>query len=364
MSEAGDPPPERIELCGDATPADAALRALRGGAHLLYRGDERNARQLLAALARRIRNERAREAAGARAALSPAERFRALREGREREHALLSRLLVELSPDYALGLARAGDVAAACAAAWGPPDGTPRLCALRELLGIQGAHEWYRRGVEVAALGARVHPGYGVFAPTRRAYVELVAEALAAHPLDGLCVFDVGTGSGVLALLAAKRGAREVVATDLEPRAVACARENAERLGLSQRVRVIERDLFPEGRADLVLANPPWLPAPARTRLDRAVYDPDASFATRWLDGLREHLRAGGQGWLLISDLPERLGLRGPDWIPARADAAGLALLERRERRALPALRAQRGDPIAAERSAEQIQLFQFGTKD
>jgi SAM-dependent methyltransferase len=363
MSESDDPAPTRITPCDDTTRADAALRAIRAGCHLLYRGDERNARQLLAALTRRIRREGSPAPARGGVAAAPAERFRALRESRLREHQLLSHLLVEIGPSYELRLARASDVAAACAAAWGAPDGTPRLTALRELLGILGAFEWTLRGIEIPALGARIHPHYGVFAPTRRATVELVAEALAEVPLAGRRVFDIGTGSGVLALLAAKRGAREVMATDLDPRAVACARENALRLGLSDRVRVLECDLYPEGRADLVLANPPWLPAEPRTRLDRAVYDPDSNFLARWLAGLREHLVANGQGWLLISDLPERLELRPRGFLLDTARAAGLELLQLRERRAEPALRAQPGDPIAPERAEERIQLFQFGTK-
>jgi methylase of polypeptide subunit release factors len=363
VSEAGDPPPQRVVAVGDATRADDALRAARAGEHLLYHGDERNARQLLAAMARRIRNEARAGLEHARTQGTPARRFEAMRDARTREHALLAKLLVELDGSYALGLANASDVAAACTAAWGAPDGRPRRAPLRELLGIVGAYEWQQRGIEIPALGARIHPHYGVFAPTRRAYALLVAAALAEFPLAGRRVFDIGTGTGVLALLAAKHGARAVVATDLEPRALRCARENAERLGLGDRMRVEQRDLFPDGRADLVLANPPWLPGAAHTALDRAVYDPQGDFLARWLAGLRDHLEAGGEGWLVISDLPERLGLRPRGSIAEAAARAGLASSLLREVLAEPALRAKRDDPIAAERAAEKIQLFRFGTK-
>ncbi|MEV4223901.1 methyltransferase domain-containing protein [Nonomuraea sp. NPDC049725] len=58
--------------------------------------------------------------------------------------------------------------------------------------------------------------------------MNLVAEA----PLpSGRAAFDIGTGTGVLAALLARRGVRHVVATDLDPRAVACAGEKADRLG-------------------------------------------------------------------------------------------------------------------------------------
>jgi len=220
-------------------------------------------------------------------------------------------------------LARAPEVGAALEEALGPAPEGPGLLPLRELLGAVGAHEWRRGGVWVPELEARVHPHHGVFAPIRGAYLGLFAAALAGRDLGGRRVFDVGTGTGVLAFLAARRGAR-VVATDAEPRAVACARENAERLGLADRVEVVGADLFPEGRADLVLCNPPWIPADAHSALDRAVYDPGGRFLARFLAGLQDHLAPGGEGLLVLSDLAERLGLRAPGDLARAFAQAGL----------------------------------------
>lgn len=74
----------------------------------------------------------------------------------------------------------------------------------------------------------------------------------------GKRVLDLGTGTGVMAILAAKRGASQVVAVDLDPVAVANARENVFRHGLDN-VSVLEGDLFApvEGKFDLILANLP-----------------------------------------------------------------------------------------------------------
>ena len=66
---------------------------------------------------------------------------------------------------------------------------------------------------------------------------------------SGRTAFDVGTGTGVIAAVLARRGVARVVATDVDPRALACARENLERLGLAQRVEVVQADLYPDGRA-------------------------------------------------------------------------------------------------------------------
>lgn len=91
-----------------------------------------------------------------------------------------------------------------------------------------GAHQWRSTGVEVPALGARIHLHYGVFAPVRGEYVGLVART----PLPSVTrrspvtstAFDLGTGTGVLAAVLARRSVDRVVATDISPRALACAR--------------------------------------------------------------------------------------------------------------------------------------------
>ena len=88
------------------------------------------------------------------------------------------------------------------------------------------------------AVGLRIHPHYGVFAPIRSEYVDLVAKApLPAAVASPSIAFDIGTGTGVLAAVLARRGIERVVATDMDPRALACARENVERLGLARRSR-------------------------------------------------------------------------------------------------------------------------------
>jgi SAM-dependent methyltransferase len=350
-----DPPPQRIALADDRTRAADALRILRERVHLLYRGDERCARQLLIALSRRsIRRKAAREG------VPTADLFHRQRAARLEEHRLLARLLVEVDGGYRLVLGHASDVAAACEAAWGPPDGSPRFVPLRELLGVIGAYEWRRRGIELEALGGRLHPHYGVFAPTRPVYVDLVAEAMGR--LEGRSVLDVGTGTGVLGLLAARRGARQVIAIDADPRAVACARENVERLGAGDRMRVERGDLFPEARADLVLFNPPWLPGVPRTPVERAIFDPGGALLERFLAGLGAHLEERGEGWLILSDLAERLGLRAPGLIEEIARRHGLELAWTRSRPWGAARTApdDAADPVAAARREEMVLLRCF----
>src|SRR5690606_27808518 len=154
-------------------------------------------------------------------------------------------------------LRRAPDVRDACIEAYGPAD-EAYVLSLRELLGLVGAHEWRRNGVPIAALGAdRIHPHYGVFSPVRGEYLDLVAQA----PLpSNQLAFDIGTGTGVLAAILARRGVKKIIATDMQPRALACAQDNVERLGMTQQVSLLQADLYPPGQAPLVVCNPPWLP--------------------------------------------------------------------------------------------------------
>ncbi len=348
------PAPRRIGEADDRTTAAAALARVRGGEALVYSGDFRNARQLLAAMARRLRGRPP-------AVRDPAALYRAEREVRRREHDLLSRVLVPIEDGLRVPLRHApGAAALAIAEALGPEPGVPGLLPLRDLLGMIGAHEWRRKGVAVPALGAAVHPHYGVYAPVRGEYVDLVAQAARAWPVSGKRALDVGTGTGVLALLLARAGAR-VVATDLERRAVVCARENAERLGLAAELDVVEADLFPaEGTFELVVSNPPWLPDAARTPLERAVYDPGGALLERLVLGVEARLAPGGEAWIVISDLAELLGLRPPGHVAALAARAGLRAADVLEARPSPPRAKDPDDPLHAYRAREVTRLFRL----
>src|SRR5207249_4479822 len=153
-----------------------------------------------------------------RPAPSPAEAFHLHRQAQSQRARVLGMLLVPLEPDHTIPLRRAPDVRRACEETYGPGDG-PSVTSRREILGPIGAHEWRRNGVRIPALGGRIHPHYGVFSPVRGEYVDLVAQA--PLPADGLA-FDIGTGTGVLAAVLARRGIERVVATDQDPRALAC----------------------------------------------------------------------------------------------------------------------------------------------
>jgi methylase of polypeptide subunit release factors len=323
----------------------------------LWQGDFQNARHLLQALTRRLDKAKPRrQAAEPTAALDS---FHRHRQQLAQRAAVLGKLLIPFEAGHVIPLRRAPDVQEACTATYG--DATqPYVTSLRELLGLIGAHEWRKKGVAIDALDGRIHAHYGVFSPVRGEYVGLVAQA-PLPPGATTLAFDVGTGSGVLAAVLARRGVAQVQATDMDPRALACAQDNLQRLGLMGQVQLLQADLFPDGRAPLIVCNPPWLPARPSSPIERAVYDPDSAMLRGFLQGLAAHLLPGGEGWLIMSDLAEHLGLRAPGEMQGWIADAGLKVLGRLDARPHHPKAQDASDPLHQARRKEVTSLWRLG---
>lgn len=357
-SLAGVLPPRRVLPADDTLNADTAYRLACEGTALLWRGDFQNARQLLQAMARRLDKK---PRAGGKPVSDYPEAFHRKRMAEAQRARILGMLLIPFEADHVVPLRRAPDVRQACEEACGPAS-EPYVASLRELLGLIGAHEWRKKGVSIPVLGGRIHPHYGVFSPVRGEYVALVADT----PLPGVLAanslaFDIGTGTGVLAAVLARRGVARVVATDQDERALACAAENVERLELGAQIELLRADLFPPGRAPLIVCNPPWVPGKPSSALEYAVYDPDSRMLRGFLAGLAAHLDAGGEGWLILSDLAEHLKLRTRETLLEWIEQAGLKVLGRHDVRPTHSKAADPDDPLHAARAAEITSLWRLG---
>lgn len=383
-SERGAAPPKRVVIADDSMAADTAYRLACEGTGLLWRGDFQNARLLLQALARRVdkpakpkrekrvKDQKAGEPSVQVEAPAPVfpEAFHLHRQAQAQRARVLGMVLIPFDADYSIPLRRAPDAKKACAEAWGPAkEGAgSSVASLRELMGFISAHEWRRKGVPIPALGEdgphnRIHPHYGVFSPVRGEYIDLVAQAPVREGTDDLLAFDIGTGTGVLAaVLALRSGVQRVVATDQDPRALACARDNLKRLGFPQ-VEVREANLFPEGRAHIIVCNPPWLPARPGSPVEHAVYDEDSRMLLGFLGGLAAHLEPKGEGWLILSDIAEHLGLRTRAWLLAAIDAAGLKVVDRLDAQPHHPKASDPTDALHAARAAEVTSLWRLAAK-
>lgn len=352
-SASGAAAPKKVQAVDDSLTADDAYRLAAQGTALLWQGDYHNARQLLSAMARRLPTFSKHDGE------SLAQAYYRYRQGRTQRARMLGLVLVPLEPGPAVALRRAPDVSAAWQAAAGHVQALT-VAPLQDVLGAVGAFEWRRNGLFVQELDALIYPHYGTFAPIRSEYLALVAQA----PLPSTeLAFDIGTGTGVLAAILAQRGVKTVIATDSEPRAIACAQENMERLDLADAVEVSQLNMFPVGRAPLVVCNPPWLPGTANTLLDNAVYDPKSRMLKAFLTGLSGHLEPRGEGWLIISDLAERLGLRSRAELLGWIEGAGLTVLDKLDTPAKHPRSMDSSDPFFAARSKEVTSLWRLGVQ-
>jgi release factor glutamine methyltransferase len=142
--------------------------------------------------------------------------------------------------------------------------------------------------------------GLTLVVPPHVQVIEPTSDVLGQVVLDevrpGERVLDMGTGSGVNAILAARQGA-DVVAVDVNPHAVAAARANAERNGVADRVAVAQSDLFAavEGRFDLVIFDPPFRWMKPRDWAEASITDEDYRALTAFFARVREHLVDGGR---------------------------------------------------------------------
>ncbi|WP_350561792.1 class I SAM-dependent methyltransferase [Psychrobacter sp. CAL346-MNA-CIBAN-0220] len=375
LSQSNQVPPARIVLVDDKTTADEAYRLACAGTSMLWHGDFQNARQLLQALTRRIERSELRKSI--KAANKSAESaklaseslvlpkvipnlFHQQRQAQTQRSRVLSRLLLELGKGYVSQLRRAPDVSAACTAAFGQLDekiDESCLLSFRDLQGALGAAGWRAKGVPIENLGLSIFPHYGVFAPTRHEYVQLLLDAPLPNEHD--VAFDIGTGTGLLAIILAQRGVKQVIATDLNPRALSCASENFVRLELPA-VQLQQADLFPTDAplANLIVCNPPWLPAKPTSPLEYGVYDANSAMLRGFLQGAKQRLAEQGEVWLILSDLAEHLQLRSRDELLVWFADAGLEVKYRLDTHPKHGRSQDNTDPLFAARSAEITSLW------
>ncbi len=306
-----------------------------------------------------------------------AKQFYKHRQAQAQRARVLGLILIPLDADFSIPLPRAPDVKLACSQAWGEPvEKEKSVTSLRELLGIISAFEWRKKGVVVPALGRdrqaierRIHAHYGVFSPVRGEYIDLVEKAPlpSVKSANELKAFDIGTGSGVLSCVLAMRGIGQIVATDLDARALVCAKENITRLVGGRQVKLVEANLFPDvaqhGQADLIVCNPPWLPGTPGSTLERGIYDPSSQMLRGYLSGLKAHLAPKGEAWLILSDLAEHLGLREEGELQALIEDADLKIVGQLSTQPRHPKANDASDPFHAARSRETTTLWRLVLK-
>ncbi|MBX9777547.1 MAG: methyltransferase [Xanthobacteraceae bacterium] len=167
----------------------------------------------------------------------------------------------------------------------------------------------------VRADGFRLVVRPTVFHPRYFVASEYFSRFVTQLNLRDLNVLDVGTGTGIIALSAARAGAANVVAVDINPNAALSARENALAHGFADRMSVVCGDLLsalaPKAAFDVILSNPPFFPEEPIDVADRAWHaGPGYRDIKALFEQARQCLAPGGRFYLLLSSDSD-LGLIG-----------------------------------------------------
>ena len=192
----------------------------------------------------------------------------------------------------------------------------PAAMKLRRLLRPLVFHLWHplhlytNRKTGRAKVGVlKLHTDPDVFNPARHFSSKILANCVADLKLDGRRVLDMGTGSGIIGVTAALRGA-QVMAVDLNPHAAALAALNAREHGVAASMRVFCGDLFEpfpaSAKFDWIIFNPPFF-ARAAEHLVQAAYNAGVGLetVTRFLAQARLHLSLEGNVLMILSsDMP------------------------------------------------------------
>lgn len=179
---------------------------------------------------------------------------------------------------------------------------------------------------EFMGLDLTIHPE--VFNPAYTKVTRLLAETLSIESGDG--VLDMFCGSGVLGLLLSDTSSK-VVGVDISPKAIECAQINALRKGTANKTEYRQGSLWAavneEEQFDLIVANPPLLPATPETLLEMAVADsPEMSLTTQFISGSRKHLKDNGRVLMAFSDASKNVFGNPLGHVEALATRAGLSL--------------------------------------
>jgi release factor glutamine methyltransferase len=164
-----------------------------------------------------------------------------------------------------------------------------------------------RRGIRTTrAAGFRLRVRPTVFHPRFFLSSEYFAEFIDGLDLRGKSVADVGTGSGILALAAARAGAASVLAVDINPNAVLSARENAEANGFGDRVTAACMDLLaevpPRPLFDVILSSPPKHAGEPRDLADRGWHaGPRHRNVAGLFNQARERLKPDGRLYVMMA---------------------------------------------------------------
>lgn len=191
------------------------------------------------------------------------------------------------------------------------PEMNEFLLPFPQVQGLNSSWQWYERGISIPVLHKKIHPFFGTYFPTRFEHLKLFDNWLKKYRGSKELGIDVGIGCGVLTFQMIKHGFKKVIGTDSNPNAIIGLTEELTSNNLSSKIDLTYGDLFAncDEKSELIVFNPPWLPASHNIEgLDKAIYY-DAELFPRFFSEAKKHLQNKGKLILLFSNLAQISGL-------------------------------------------------------
>lgn len=170
--------------------------------------------------------------------------------------------------------------------------------------GLNSSWQWYKTGVKFPVLDFKIYPYYGVYFPSKFEHLLLFENYLKKYSGNKNNAIDIGAGCGVLSFQLINNGFDMVYASDINPNALISIQDDAKRNNIADKLIINQGDLFEncKAKADLIVFNPPWLPAQNQIyELDKAIYYNEGLFQ-RFFENAADFLNKNGEIVILFSN--------------------------------------------------------------
>lgn len=219
---------------------------------------------------------------------------------------------------------------------------------------LAGAQQRFASGIHYPVLGHRLHPFYDVYAPSRTEHLELFATWLSQYTGDRSSAVDVGTGSGILALMMSKAGIPYITATDQNPNAIYSVGLEIERHAPEAKIQLSCCDLMSGSTSSpLIVFNPPWIPGDSVSSVDEALFFNGGLFE-RFFDQAQQKLSKNGTLVLIFSNILTLLRPDIPHPIESELQNGRFELVQKLRRKVKP----QKG-----KRTKEKVEVWELRRK-
>ncbi len=282
---------KQLELFNRASDVKSTIKTLEAGKPVLITAYYSNGLSLLRELQLHLKRK------------FPNKSFQEQRKYRSEYHKLSNLILIEIA-DHKLVVKKSPSIG------WLEklyPENNEFLLTFPQVQGLNSAWQWYEKGIIVPVLRNKIHPYYGTYFPTRFDHLILFDNWLKRYEGPKKTAIDVGIGSGILSFQMVKHGFQKVFGTDTNPNAIVGLKEVMGDTKMSRKVELDFGHLFGkwEKQTELIVFNPPWLPAPKKTEgIDTAVYY-DNNLFPDFFKKAKERLLPEGKLVIIFSNLAQ-----------------------------------------------------------